>query len=320
MKGIRKVRPTDLLALLSTERMAYQNEAYPWERIGARDRGPRPLESAVEQWLSFATGRHTWVRVSRQTLQGMAAVRKRGRGAVWEVDCLFAPDGEVAQALLERVGESAAQFGVEKVFLRLAVESDALEAARKAGLMPYAHERLWHCQRVTARSESAGYSLRQRTPADDFGIFRLYCEVAPVEMRQIEAVTLREWIGARDARMGMRSRQMVLEREGRIMAWVLSSNADGGMCLTMLVHPEVENGVGEILEAAVGVRKGRRDISCLLPEYATAVISVLAGSGFKPGMEYVALGRRLQRPVGELEEAKPAMTRGYSVPTVFTEP
>jgi hypothetical protein len=90
----RTVLPTDLVALVSYDGRVYANEAMTRDRIGTGD-SPHPIETAFEQWFSFATGRHTWISVKGPTLRGLVSARKRGSKLAWEIDCLInAADAE----------------------------------------------------------------------------------------------------------------------------------------------------------------------------------------------------------------------------------
>src|SRR5437763_1662541 len=89
MTTARPVRPTDLVALVSFDGRVYPNEAHTWDRLGRATESPRLLESAIEQWFSFATGRHTWISIQGQTIRGVVSARHRGSRLAWEVDCLI---------------------------------------------------------------------------------------------------------------------------------------------------------------------------------------------------------------------------------------
>src|SRR5438477_3147328 len=117
----RTVLPTDLVALVSLDGRVYSNEAMTADRVGTQD-SPHPLETAFEQWFSFATGRHTWISVKGPTLRGLISARKRGSKLAWEVDCLIdaaEDDSGVLMSLLDQVTEAAGRSGALKVFLRL---------------------------------------------------------------------------------------------------------------------------------------------------------------------------------------------------------
>ena len=128
----RPVRPTDLVALVSFDGRVYPNEAKTRERIGKTDAPPRPLERALEQWFSFATGCHTWISIKGATLRGLVSVRRRGAGTAWELDCLInaaEEDDSICLGLLEQALKDGARSGVEKIFLRLSSESAILPLA-----------------------------------------------------------------------------------------------------------------------------------------------------------------------------------------------
>ena len=77
MTTARTVRPTDLVALVAYNGRVFPNEAHTLDRIG-KEASPHPLETALEQWFSFATGRHTWISVKGATLRGLVSARRRG--------------------------------------------------------------------------------------------------------------------------------------------------------------------------------------------------------------------------------------------------
>ena len=141
----RAVRPTDLVALVSFDGRVYPNEAKTRSRMGKTDAAPHPLERALEQWFSFATGCHTWISIKGATLRGLVSARRRGSSTAWELDCLInaaEDDDSVCLGLLDQALKDAARSGVEKVFLRLSSESAVLPLARKLGFCAYQHETL----------------------------------------------------------------------------------------------------------------------------------------------------------------------------------
>ena len=114
----RTVLPTDLVALVSYDGRVYANEAMTRDRIGTQD-SPHPLETAFEQWFSFATGRHTCVSVKGATLRGLVSARKRGSKQAWEIDCLIdaaEDDDGVLMSLLDQMTEAAGRSGALKIF------------------------------------------------------------------------------------------------------------------------------------------------------------------------------------------------------------
>src|SRR5947199_8868687 len=84
MSSPRRPLPTDLVALVSFDGRVHPNEAKPLDRLGLDDRA-HPLESTIEQWFSFATGRHTRVSVRGATMRGLISARRRATPPAWEV-------------------------------------------------------------------------------------------------------------------------------------------------------------------------------------------------------------------------------------------
>lgn len=321
MSGTRPVRLTDLVGLISLEWGAYRNEARPWERLGSASGGggPHPLESALEEWFSFATGRHTWVDVRRQTIHGLASARRRAGGSLWEVDCLIASEEGVCLRLLDRLCQDAARSGVERVFLRLRADSPLLPVARRASFAPYVMEQLWRGTAPGGATPPTGLPLRQRSTADSFPLFRLYSLAVPVAVRQAEAPTLREWLGALDLRRGGRGLELVRESEGAVVAWVSIARGDGTTRLAFLLHPAEHEHLDALLAAVLARVEGGRALSCLVPTYAVALASALAARGFQGQDEYVSLVRRLARPV-TAEAVPQGAQQGYTLPTLLSKP
>jgi hypothetical protein len=290
MASVRTVRPTDLVALVASGGRVYPNEAVTRDRVGTAG-SPHPLETALEQWFSFATGRHTWISVKGATLRGLASARKRGSQTAWELDCLIHTEDEpgVLTSVLDRVVEDAGRAGAEKVFLRLEAGSDSVRTAASAGFVPYLHERLLaargtHEAEAPARDPGAGYTLRPRARADAHALFRLYNHATPETVRSAEAVTFREWLGSRERVSANRARQWVVEAEGGLVAW-LRAGADGELGrFDLLVDPATPE-------------------LTLAPEFATGLLERLEQRGFEERGRFVVLAKRTTRPLAAAELA-----------------
>ncbi len=144
MNSARYPLPTDLVALVSFDGRVYPNEAKPWDRLGLDERA-RPLETALEQWFSFATGKHTWVSVRGATIRGLVSARRRAKPSAWEVEVLIDADEDkgVILSLFSRMVAGIVKLGAERVFLRLDVDSPLVDTARRAGFFPYLEEMLY---------------------------------------------------------------------------------------------------------------------------------------------------------------------------------
>jgi hypothetical protein len=298
MTVVRTVRPTDLVALVSFDGRVYPNEAKTRERIGKTESAPHPLESALEQWFSFATGRHTWISVKGATLRGLVSARRRGARAVWEVDCLInaaEDDGTICLSLLDQAVAEAARSGVEKVFLRLASDSCILPFARKAGFRSVFTEELFSCAApdVGARSVDQELPLRKRVRADDHSLFQLYNAVAPEAVRRAEAVTLGEWRAAQERNWpSSRVSQQVLERDSRITAWLRSAVHAGVGRFDLMIHPEERARQDALLDVALRRLARSGPVLTLVPSHAEGLARALLRRGFEQGEEYSVLVKR----------------------------
>src|SRR3990172_7296064 len=124
MSSARRPLPTDLVALVSFDGRVHPNEAKPLESLG-RDERAHPLESTLEQWFSFATGKHTWVSVRGTTIRGLITARQRAKRSAWEVEVLIdaSDDPAVALSLFSRMSAGVGRMGAERIFLRLEADS-----------------------------------------------------------------------------------------------------------------------------------------------------------------------------------------------------
>ncbi len=294
MANARTVLPTDLPALVSYDGRVYANEAVTLDRLGT-EASPHPIETALEQWLSFATGRHTCVSVKGATLRGLVSARKRGSKQAWEIDCLIdASDGDtsVILSLLDRIVDAAGRSGALKVFLRLRDDSVAREPACRAGFQPYRRETVYRRAISPGDPPRAPDRLRRRAKADHYPIFQLYTQLVPAEVRRLEGMTFEEWLAAQES-LG-RTAQYVLPHDGRIAGW-LRLAGDGDLGRFDLV------GDGRVLDAlidgALTKLANRKTAIAAVPEHQPLLAQRLAARGFDVGESYVIMARRTVRPI-----------------------
>ncbi len=301
MPSARAPLPTDLVALVLHDGRRCPNEAITWDRIGKGD-APGPLETAVEQWLSFATGRHTWISVKGRTLRGLASARVRGSKQAWEIDCLIdaADDDEgVLINLLDRVVEDAGRARAEKVFLRLDASSAALDTALRCGFSVVATEGLYYRPNpAPVNPANAEPGWRRRTKADAYGLFRLYNAAVPEQVRRVEAATLGEWLAAQERLSGpRRTHQFVVERDGRVVAWARTAvDGDVGR-FQIVVAPGEPELLDRVLHAAILRLTQASALYCVAPLYDGALVRRLEELGFGRITEFAVLARRTAETV-----------------------
>ena len=296
MTSARHPLPTDIPALVSFDGHVYHNQARPLDRVGLAPK-TRPLERAFEQWFSFATGKHTWVSVKGATIRGLISARQRARRSAWEVEVLInaTDDESIALALFGRMSADIVRLGAERVFLRLAVDSDMRSLARTAGFFQYAGETLY--RRAPSPAPGSGdVPLRPKRKADWHALWQLYNRIAPANVRAIEGLTLREWQAARE-KWGGRCTDYVAETNGTIDAWVRVMPGGAGRVSVLADGLPYDALVAAGLQAL-----GEREALCLAPDYNPELCSALDRAGFEPAERFVSFARRLTRTVEELAQ------------------
>ena len=298
MSRARHPLPTDLVALITHDGRVYPNEAKTWDRMGTGESGPHPLGTALEQWLSFATGKHTWVSVSGATIRGLVSARRRAKRTAWEVDCLINADEDrsVTGSLLERMVADVGRQGAERIFLRVAADSCLVEIAHGAGFFVYARETLYRVENPSP-PQDPGLPLRPVSRADAFGIYQLYNAATPANVRAIEGLTFREWQAAREP-WGGKPSDLVLEEDGAITGWLKVLRGNEGR-FALLVHPQRRDPEA-FLHTALARLKGSQSVLCLASTQGDPLSSHLLQLGFSPMGDYTAMAKRLTRHAKEL--------------------
>lgn len=318
MARVRTVRPTDLVALVAYDGRVFPNEAVTRDRVGT-EAAPHPLEAALEQWFSFATGRHTWISIKGATLRGMISARRRGSNTAWEIDCLIDAaddDAGVLMSLLDQVASDAGRAGAEKIFLRVPIGSDVIGTARSTGFAPYLTERLFAAgperERTTSPPAIGGVTFRRWAKADAEPTFRLYNHWAPETVRRAEAVTFREWLAARERISPTRGMyQRVIEHDGRVVGWLRAAATGEAGRFDLMADPEPPELVVALIDAAIARLHEPAALYTLVPEFATALRERLIGRGFVEQGEFALLARRTVRTAPAPELARVAAVQFF---------
>lgn len=297
MSSARRPLPTDIVALVTFEGKVHANEAKPRDRLGMDERG-RALEEAIEQWVTFSLGKHTWLNVKGATIRGLVTVRPRAKRSVWEVEMLIDSDDDdsVVGSLFKQMVSGCSSSGAERLFLRVDEGSRLIDSARAAGFFAYQKETLYALNARPA-ADQPDLKLRKRTKKDLHGLFQLYNRVAPANVRAIEGVTLREWQAAQE-KWGGRPQDFVLEDDRVISAYLRTVPGAAGR-LGILADAG-----GDALEQLLrfGLARLRRSkrVLCLVPDHDIALARAVSDLGFEPVRRYAALAKRFTRPVAEL--------------------
>jgi len=307
MSRARYPLPTDLVALVSFDGRIYPNEAKPWDRLGL-DQRARPLEEALEQWFSFATGKHTWVNVRGATIRGLISARKRAKRSAWEVEVLIDADEDtrVVAALFGRMLAGVGKTGAERIFIRLDEGGHLVRAARDAGFFPYQRQTLYRLAENEVVAEP-GLPLRARAKEDLHGVYQLYNRIVPANVRGIEGATFREWQAALEP-WGGRTHEFVLDEDGAITGWVrVLAGPVARMAVLCASHTA---GIDDLLRAGLSQLAGRGPVFILTSEHEAGLVRALEQIGFEPEGNYVVMAKRLAK----LERELVSETTGKAVP------
>src|SRR3990172_1920273 len=220
----RPLRPTDILALSLAPSRGFLNWAVPFRHLEAGSPRLSSPWSLAPLALSYRRRRLTWVRAQERRLQGVAsAVSGRGRGT-WHVDLLLAPQDEAGLTeLLASPPRAHTRKVAEKLLLRLPEESLALNAALKAGFTPFLSEVLYQWDGHLPEESQQLPTLREKSAADDYGIFRLFCSAMSPAYIAAAGPTFEFWIDSLDNRP-RGAREMVFEKDSSIKGWLRIHN------------------------------------------------------------------------------------------------
>jgi hypothetical protein len=297
MSRARYPLPTDIVALVSFDGRVYPNEAKPWDSLGLNER-PRPLEEALEQWFSFATGKQTWVSVRGATIRGLLTARKRGKRTAWEVEVLIDADDDksVVSSLFSRMLAGIARLGAERAFIRLDTASGMVRSARDAGFFPYQTQTLYRLK-GGGIGRATDIGLRPKAKQDIFGIFQLYMHAVPANVRAIEGATFKEWQAGLEP-WGGRSTDLVLEEDGAITAWARVQTGDTGRLSLLSSSRGV--GLDALIEAATARLGKSEQVLALVPEQDVGLGAAFERQGFEPAGNYLMMAKRLTQTAQEL--------------------
>ena len=307
MSRARYPLPTDLVALVSFDGRVYPNEAKPWDRLGM-DQRARPWEEALEQWFSFATGKHTWVNVRGATIRGLISARKRTKRSAWEVEVLIDADedAKTVSNLIGRMVAGVGKTGAERIFVRFEEDSRLVRAARDSGFFPYQRQTLYRLANRATVAEP-GLPLRARTKEDLHGVFQLYSRVVPANVRAIEGATFREWQAALEP-WGGRTHEFVLDEDGAITGWLKIMPAP--IARIAVLSGLSSAGIEDLVRAGLSQLSTHEPVLSLASEHETGLERALEDLGFQPDTSFVVMAKRLAK----LERELAPETSGTAVP------
>lgn len=308
---IRTLRPSDLTRLLflrpaegRTQAFTLLNAAHP-NACGYR------LNRYVSRALAWRTRRDGLIAFGRSGVTGVVWIRRRNGPTVWEISELFLAPGahpEIDGAeLLSDLADVASRSAIHRLFLRLEDGSPMATAARRAGYTLQTRETLYRRpQDLRGQDQPAHYpgewGWRRVMDEDLHRIFRMYGSSTPLAVRETAGMTLPEWrdsleplprsnqktidtVLGRSPPPGGNSGEMMLDGVDGPVAWMRYSDASNKRLFTLMVEPETDVDLNEIVHGVLAGGFGM-PAAMLVPLYARQVATALQTAEFVPGHDY----------------------------------
>ena len=228
----------------------------------------------------------------------IAAMSQRSGPTSWEiVDVYLEGADEGLTDILDQLSRAAASRGGQTVFLRLAKRDPLVDAARVSGFFLCMAETLFSrpegglAPRQQSDLSERPDGVRNRTPADDHGLFRLYNAATPAEARHLIGMTLDQWKSSRPRSEGARD-ELVLEENGAIVGWLGRTSGKDVTLLEVEIHPDHPSRLAALLDFGLGGAPSDKQARCLVSEHQTGLADLLAARGFEAAGDFVSLVKR----------------------------
>ena len=297
---IRRLGPSDLLRQVLPGRLAGEPLASTHDALAQPPRRLTPAE--LVRW-AVAPSKDTWALgvLGSGRLAAAAVVRPRSGPRAWEVARLFASEEALDEvdALLEGCVAHVGSRGGERLFLRAPQDGDTQGPARRAGFVPAFTEEVFRREGATVPdNDGPSLGLRPTLPADDYGLFRLYCAALPTEVRAAGGLTFEQWRDARERPAGT-VREYVREEHGSLRGWLRLGQASGALTVDAIPHPDDGWAADRLIGDAALLARGHASATWIVPSYAPALSAALPRRGWTASERYVMLVRPVALPVRE---------------------
>lgn len=262
----------------------------------------RPLRNSTfwKQSLAGSSNRVTMGDWNGMGLASLASARVRNGTRAWEVDRLHLKDTEQAFDLLEQVVYAAGCRGAQRVFLRIACDSQMVGIARRVGFFPYYEEihlagQEWLLEGSNSTKDREGkFTADERSSADQQGLFLLYCAATPQKVREGIGMTLDQWWDSQEPAQ-TRRKETVLKLDGKTVGWQMSEPFGKTASGQMIGHPDHPDTTPYL------VRLCGQTQNWLVPDYQGNIVDLLERQGLSEVGRYTMLIKTVAVPVRSRE-------------------
>ncbi|CAI8033305.1 hypothetical protein GBAR_LOCUS18784 [Geodia barretti] len=334
MQNVQSFRITDALRCTLLNAPRGPNLACPRPTVAGSD---RPYMQSARLWRNAVMQPRNRLAVAHwqgARLTGLVSARTRAGHRAWDIDGLYLPAENLTErpcsyndngfpasdatghhgldeaatdslSLLEELFQSAGERSAERIFVRLASNCPAISLARRSGFVACFSESLLEGAGPGIGNGSASPPkrsnsddlMRLRLPADNYGLFQLYCASTPVRVRQMLWLTFDQWLDARDADCSRlaagRHQEWVAEHKDRIIGWVKVTGRGGTSEAEVMAHPDRPDLLFELIDFALA-RAPR--LRWLVPDYQGPVSDRLAARGFRQVADFTMLVKMVAVP------------------------
>lgn len=312
--GVRSVRFHDLLAVHRIEANRSTHVLWPSPLDTPHSARHMALASA---WQDVNQTLFTFVLREKREMLGFVQGAARPDHDAWDLHrlALLPTDPEdrerAADALLEQWLVAAGSRGALRTFASAVPDGDGQMLLARQGFRQYtaAYVLVGEQLDIAPAPLPEHLEFRARRPSDAWGIFQLYCSVAPPQVRHAEGLSSKRWTrGSRLAQAlagrWMPLREVVLADEGMVVGWVRLAPLKGHSAtqrLDVMVHQRAHGVLHALLAHAIIALRGRLDhrIVCHVREYEGAVLNGLRDIGFEAIDERVLMVKHAAARVTE---------------------
>jgi len=275
------------LSLVDWMKLARQKAAGLQEYVGGPEAWNCNMalrKAVVGQLLPLGGSWHHWIAIEDRRLVGLIIARNRNSSQVWQISHLLVSHeagDDLTRELFNQITADAYRHGIERLFLRLPLDSPIQQIAVEQGFQPYIAERLYQWSpfkdNLIVEHQNITGTWRSRTKQDNWSVFQLYSAVAPAIVRQAEGLAYAEWLQSRERKNGIQDK--VWEKDGIIQGWARAKSCGNGVMFEFLSNP---GDVSAIMPFIQSVVRGKQPVFVLTYSYQAHIQSLLESEGSIP--------------------------------------
>jgi hypothetical protein len=275
-----KIRPFDWRDLLLMQRLQGQGQILDYKRAGVD--GIFPLRDALHNYLTLRTSaRRTLVMASKNAFAQYICYKgsKRVRLTYLVPTPTRAQDADCWIDLLEQLTATVGKQGIYHIVTEARHDGPELELLQRIGFGVFTRQVLCRRESPLVQGDLPPLpGLRPWRSTDDWGARLLYTNVVPQLAQQIEAPV------ADALTPSLWTKRLVLERDGEILACLVSRVGRVGSALRLLTSPQASAYAQALIQHGLATLSHApgQPVYCRVRRYADWLQAPLEACGFEP--------------------------------------